>query len=847
MRITLKIVFGISFLVCFFIAGFSSNAQTEFWGVTANGGIPNKGCIFRTDNNGNNQQVAFEFPYLSPSGQKYSQVVEAPSGKLYFVTPNGGTYDGTIMEYDPATGALDTVYNFQPSPELRSPYGKMYLASNGKFYGVTYAGGSPASIEPGGVYEFDPATRTYAFKISFDYSNAYRSYSSFVEEPGTGKLYTTTYYGGTVQKGSLIEYDINTNTFVKKVQFDGASNGAFPIGELFKASNGKYYGMTTEGGLYNKGVLYEYDLASNTLTNRMDFDSITNGSRPYGGFIEPVTGMLYGMTSSGGSSNYGVVFKYNINTSVYTKIYEFSLSMNGYMPYGTLIKAADGFLYGNTFSGPTTNANGTLFRIDTSNDSLTNFYIFNYRTMGSQSTGSLMQASNGKLYGLTSYGTAYLQGSFYSYDLSNSVFTRICQFKSAPLGNWGLGGLIQANNGLLYGVGNKGGDNNTGVIYSINPFTLDYDVLFNFDSEFSNLSGRWPQARLCQSAMNGKLYGVCSNGGSGNKGTMYSYDTGTGFYHMIHECYLPIDGQFPKWHITEAGNGKLYGVMQASSPSYGVVYEIDPATENYQQRLDFSGFGLVTPNGGLTRTATGRLFGVALISGAPDSGIVYEYDYSSNTLSTIASFAGGANGKSPLGSMIEASNGKLYGYAAGGFNNKGIIFECDIVSQSVSKAYDFDSTSGTLAPDGSLMQASNGKLYGVTVNGGDSLAGTIFEFDVSNYAFTEKFQFNKLNGNGLSGLKLLEVSPTASVNDLKNPEKYLKVSPSVSTGRYEVNTCGNILISSLKITDVAGKEVFRSEDGGARVHLNISHLSTGIYFVHAILNSREEVVRIVKE
>ena len=176
----------------------------------------------------------------------------------------------------PHIAILDTAYNFPGSPDCRLPYGKMFLASNGKFYGLTYGGGSPTSIEPGGVYEFDPATRTYAFKLSFDYTHANRSYSSFVEEPGTGKLYSTTYYGGSVGKGVILEYDFNANTFAQKAEFTGP-NGSSPVGEIFKASNGKYYGMTTEGGSHNLGVIYEFDLATSTLTNKMDFDSITNG------------------------------------------------------------------------------------------------------------------------------------------------------------------------------------------------------------------------------------------------------------------------------------------------------------------------------------------------------------------------------------------------------------------------------------------------------------------------------------------------------------------------------------------------------------------------------------------
>ena len=837
--------YSLVFIFCF--QNYLSFAQSELWGVTSIGGTPNKGCIFKTDINGNNQQVVYEFPYLSPWDAKYTQVVEAPSGKLYFVASHGGTYDGVIMEFDPITGVLDTAYNFQPSPDCRNPYGKMLLASNGKFYGLTYAGGSPSNIEPGGIYEFDPATRTYAFKISLHYTDAYRSYSSFVEEPGTGKLYSTTYYGGNTQKGSIIEYDFNSNTFVTKVFFDGTGTGAFPVGELFRASNGKYYGMTTEGGLNNKGIIYEYDNASNTLTNKMDFDSITNGSRPYGGFVEPVPGILYGLASTGGSLQYGVAFKYNINTSTYTKIHEFDFSVKGYFPYGTLLKATDGFLYGNNYSGPYTYSSGTLFKIDTSNDSLTTIFTFNSKTTGTSSSGSLMQASNGKIYGLTSGGTEYLHGGLYSFDPATSAFSLKCKFYSSPKGSNPTSGLIQGTDGLLYGLANQGGFSNTGAIYSINPFSHDFNTLFSFDLEYGNTTGRWPQGRLCQASNNGKLYGVCSNGGSANNGTIFSFDLTSDYFHMVHECFNNIDGTHPRWNMTEAGNGKLYGVMQASSPLGGVVYEVDPASDNYQQRQDFTAISGMTPNGGLIKTSSGRLFGVSVLVGASDSGAVYEYDYSANTVNRIASFAGGVDGKAPLGSLIEASNGKLYGYAGGGSFNKGIIYECDINAHTINKIYDFDGASNGFDADGSLLESSNGKLYGVTYHGGDSLWGIFFEYDLNTSIFNKKFDFEKVNGAVPIAMKMVEINPTSSVLEIGSSNNFLQVSPSVSTGRFDVHTRGNISFSSLKVTDAAGKEVFKFKAGGISKQLNLSQLSSGIYFIHAVIADGEEVVRIVKE
>ena len=69
-----------------------------------------------------------------------------------------------------------------------------------------------------------------------------------------GKLYGTTSSGGAGTSGVLFEYDINTDTYAKKVDFTG-SNGANPYGDIVQATDGKLHGMTNGGGA-NSMVLF---------------------------------------------------------------------------------------------------------------------------------------------------------------------------------------------------------------------------------------------------------------------------------------------------------------------------------------------------------------------------------------------------------------------------------------------------------------------------------------------------------------------------------------------------------------------------------------------------------------
>jgi hypothetical protein len=84
--------------------------------------------------------------------------------------------------------------------------------------------------------------------------------------------------GGAYNYGVIFEYDLNTNALSKKVDFDG-TNGKTPYSSLMMASNGNMYGMTKLGGVNDLGVMFEYNYTTETYTKKVDFDS-DNGANP---------------------------------------------------------------------------------------------------------------------------------------------------------------------------------------------------------------------------------------------------------------------------------------------------------------------------------------------------------------------------------------------------------------------------------------------------------------------------------------------------------------------------------------------------------------------------------------
>src|SRR5688572_21735556 len=113
------------------------------------------------------------------------------------------------------------------------------------------------------------------------------------------------------------------------------------------------------------------------------------------------------------------------------------------------------------------------------------------------------------------------------------------------------------------------------------------------------------------------------------------------------------------------------------------------------------------------------------LGGSPVS-TISKYTSATNTL--IAAHTLQKDGVLPTYGLLKANNGKLYGVTDGGGNNEyGIIFSFDPSTSIYTRLHNFDGVNGR-NPRATLVQASNGKLYGTTAYGGSFNSGTIFSF-----------------------------------------------------------------------------------------------------------------------
>lgn len=339
---------------------------------------------------------------------------------------------------------------------------------------------------------------------------------------------------------------------------------------------------------------------------------------------------------------------------------------------------------------------------------------------GAAPAGSLLYYK-GKLYGTTSAGGYYSQGTVFSVTPTGEERV-LHNFGQAGDGSKPEAGLALLN-GVLYGTTYSGGTHNDGTVFSITAGGNER-VVYSFGSN----AGDGKNLIAALTPLGGVLYGTAPYGGSGDAGTVFKVTTaGNEKTIFFFPDYSKKDGMSPFAGLT-AYNGKLYGTTEIYGPcGEGTVYSVTTSGEEHTlygfpcQRYDGSNpeAGLVVVNGVLYGTTTqggkafyndGTVFSVTLsgqeqvlFNFVPSS----EYGFRPNTAPA-------------------ALNGALYGTAPlGGANEVGAIYSLGTSGQATA-LHEFGTAPDGSTPLGGLINI-RGTLYGTTsVGGGPANAGTVY-------------------------------------------------------------------------------------------------------------------------
>jgi len=337
---------------------------------------------------------------------------------------------------------------------------------------------------------------------------------------------------------------------------------------LIQATDGNFYATTLNGGPMSWGAIVKIS-PSGTFTTVFDLPGSDGnyGIDPLAGLLQAADGNFYGSTSLGGSvGDLGTLFKFT-PPSTMTTLHNFN-GTDGANPVANLIQGTDGNLYGTTPLGGaggcagsqfTPNGCGTIFKI-TPAGVLTTLYSFGVGTApsayptpadGANPNAPLVQGSDGNFYGTTPVGgiagcEAYVNLLYETAGGCGTIFkitpdgtlTTLYTFGTTPTDGVVPGaGLIQANDGNLYGTTTSGGMGGClnlektmtagcGTIFRIAP-SGSYTTLYRFGANFqpsnqTSSDGATPLGPLIQ-ASDGNLYGTTSAAGTYRDGTVFRF------------------------------------------------------------------------------------------------------------------------------------------------------------------------------------------------------------------------------------------------------------------------------------------------------------------------------------
>ncbi len=371
---------------------------------------------------------------------------------------------------------LTTLHAFAGYPtDGASPYAGLVQATDGNFYGTTYAGGTSGNCQGGcGTVFRITAAGTLTTLHSFDWYDGASPTGALVQG-NDGNFYGTTYGGGADPHYGTVFKITPAGALTTLYSFCAQANcadGAMPYAGLVRATDGNFYGTTLEGGSNTGcslgsgscGTVFKIT-PGGTLTTLYSFcaqHGCADGGNPYAGLVQATDGNFYGTTFGRGVNGYGTVFKIT-PAGALTSLYSFCSQMNcadGQYPQAGLVQATDGNFYGTTpeGGGGVYHQGGTVFKI-TSSGTLTTLYNFCSQPAcsdGADSLAALLQGTDGNFYGTTIGGGAYCTpnsgcGTVFKITPSG-MLTTMHSFDDTDDGKAPFAGLVHATDGNFYGT-----------------------------------------------------------------------------------------------------------------------------------------------------------------------------------------------------------------------------------------------------------------------------------------------------------------------------------------------------------------------------------------------------------
>jgi uncharacterized repeat protein (TIGR03803 family) len=797
----------ILFAAILFATFFTNTYSQTLYGTTSVGGLYGVGTIYKYDVATATKSDVFDFPIVNDREvfPMFASLCEL-NGKFYGTTSSttgryrqtSGQGQGLIFEYNPITNTHTVLYHFgdpitgEAGVNGGQPIGSL-IPLNGKLYGVTASGGI---IEPynttrkGVLFEFNPATNVYTKLKDIDVSYGKANSPLLLATDGNFYGVTTNNGGGTYPYGVVYRYNLETNTLSLVAGFpSGTTNSLMNCNNIRQVANGKIYGIA-EGKVSaaTNNVIFECDVVNNTITQKATFGSTT--------LLQPTNTFLYdGQNGSFYGTTANSIYEYNISLDVITTKFTFNAS-TGSLYFGVGINPTSGKLYGHTVSS-SANPYGEIFEYNYNTNSYNVALAYNASGYV-YGLGDIFFGSNNKAYSYCLYKPGFVPGTtLQELDFSAGTSTYKMEYNLVAYGTKPKGNLLKGSDGKLYGATTQGRPKDKGCFFSFDPAT---GVMVNI-KDFTQIIGEQPNANFVE--VSGKIYGTTKGGSTtGNgSGTIFEYNIATSTYTVKKEFpnnmtvgYDPVEG------LIIGQNGKLYGqTITGLATGAGTIFEYDITTNTLSTAFAFT--NNTSPFvGGMAEGAPGVFYGYSA------NKFLNKVDINTNTLSTVATlnaFGGGSAKGRPL-----ISNNAVYSLI-----DNYSCFQID--KHDIATGINTTNTCNAIStgPDlsGGIIEASDGKFYfNVNTYPNSGIIGhrlaRVFELNPTTLATTSLCTLEASMGHAPLGL-LTECNTTPlSIKDNFLSNNF-KIYPNPSNGIFNIEIDENLIGAKASIYNLLGQKV----------------------------------------
>lgn len=479
----------------------------KLYAMTNTGGTLNQGVIYEWNYLTNVYTKKHDFDSIN--GQHPMGFLTLYNNKFYGLTYEGGIYEttspydhfGVIFEWNPVTNVFVKKKNMGNAINTIAHGSLSSLTLKGNlFYGTTSDGIFGCSI-----FSWNPATNVYSDNYLNSYSFTACDPTRFAPgllPYGALLLSGNKLLGAFADRagqgfGTISEYYPDSNQITRAVHMR-ASDAAYPRGSFTRLGN-KLFGQSYNGGNNHQGNIFEWDLSTQQFTQRFEFDGYNTGINPMG-TLTFFNGKFYGITTYGKSFNSGVWASYS--NRFYSDFFSWDPATNLYqthytIPTGVSLPTSFSVLNNqliciqpktvlisppNTYSyltilkfNPTTNT------VDDNTPILGGGVFYNYQD---NESGNGLTYYNGKYYGMTcsNWDPAVgfvLKGSIYEWDTSLANGIHKLSFTDSTTSTYPTGDLVLVDS-IFYGLttgASSGGIYASGGLFKWNPQTNQAQLL----------------------------------------------------------------------------------------------------------------------------------------------------------------------------------------------------------------------------------------------------------------------------------------------------------------------------------------------------------------------------------